>query len=998
MPAQPDVLDRSKKQSLRAKGFIWLAWGLIIAAAILPRVIDLDVFFGRDELAIWPWADEFATAIHQGDLAGTLTTSDYPGIPMFWVQTFFLAFKYTFPALFPQPLLPFELISTDRSLSLLAERRLAAGLFVGLQVIVAVWLVQRLFGWTTALFSAIFLGLDPFSLTEARLLRLEMISAYFVCLSILAYWLYLRRRSLKWIVISGIMAGLGVSSKTSAGLLVPYIWLLLLLDLLWPNYLFGLTQTWTNGLKQLVGNGLLWAAGAIAAFWLIWPAMWVKPWAALQHLWLTGFAQAADRSVWGDKVFFWGQIIDGGDPGPLFYPVVLAFRTTPLTWIGTIAALLFLGLTCYNSFKTKPKRPLPWLATGALLLILYITVLIAELTFVISKVDRFLLIIFPPLSILSALGYTALLDWLGRFFPRLFISARAWLSAASVAVILAVQLAITAPTHPYYFTYWNPWLGGGRAAMDILPIGAGEGLDEAINYLNHQSGADTKTLVCGGSLPWCSGLFRGDSLRFAAYFSGEWATADYASFYISHLQRERYPTEVVDFFKQQTPLYQVELLNTTYAQVYRVPEIAHFAGQWNILDGLAQLLGYTLAPALAGGASAQPGETIEATIWWTNMGAGVNNLILRWVDETGYEWGRAGVLPMPEYTDISPEQRAIVAGTASLAIPPGTPPGLYFLRIGVVEPDRGQLLGQFELPPEADQLLVTTGPIFANSELLDIPQPVHQPLAPEITLLGYRRPEQVLTAAEPTWLTLFWQAAAPPPDYEVVLRLVDAAGQEVDRWQGKPAHGRYPTAQWRAGEIVRDVWALQVKPETPVGRYNLEIGLRQPGLTAIPGLTVQIPQLEVWPQPVSYDLPAMQAELRANFGNRLTLLGYDLYFDTAGSNQGALAPVFYWQSRADFEASFDLLLTLLNADTAEVIATWQVPLGVNQAKTFWKANEVVATIYQFEVEALAGGRYHLDIGLQNRATGQIEPVTGGTQSDSVRIEQIQDKVVVRVLD
>ena len=62
------------------KGYAWLAWAFIIAVALLPRLIDLDVFYARDELAIWPWADEFATAIRTGNLAGTLTASDYPGI------------------------------------------------------------------------------------------------------------------------------------------------------------------------------------------------------------------------------------------------------------------------------------------------------------------------------------------------------------------------------------------------------------------------------------------------------------------------------------------------------------------------------------------------------------------------------------------------------------------------------------------------------------------------------------------------------------------------------------------------------------------------------------------------------------------------------------------------------------------------------------------------------------------------------------------------------
>ncbi|HXW01675.1 MAG TPA: glycosyltransferase family 39 protein, partial [Anaerolineae bacterium] len=227
------------RQARLKNGWVWLGWLLVIALVVTPRVFDLNIFYARDELAIWPWADQFALAVWAGDPAATLTASDYPGIPMFWAQTLFLTFKYTFPSLFPHTMLPFEALAQDRSIELLAERRLAAGLLVSLQLIAALWLVRRLFGWPVALLSAILLGLDPFSLSEARLLRLEMTSALFACLSLLVYLLYWRERRSWLLFVSGIMAGLGVSSKTSAGLIVPFIWLLLGLDFLW-----GTPQTW----------------------------------------------------------------------------------------------------------------------------------------------------------------------------------------------------------------------------------------------------------------------------------------------------------------------------------------------------------------------------------------------------------------------------------------------------------------------------------------------------------------------------------------------------------------------------------------------------------------------------------------------------------------------------------------------------------------------------------------------------------------------------------
>jgi 4-amino-4-deoxy-L-arabinose transferase-like glycosyltransferase len=962
------------KDSRLNEGLFWL---LIMLLVITPRVLDLNVFYARDELAIWPWADEFALAVWAGQPAETLTASDYPGIPLFWAQTLFLTLKYHFPALFPQTMIPLEHLFEARELDLLAERRLVAGLVVSGQIIACAWLMQRLFGRRAALLTAIFMGLDPFSLSEARVLRLEMISSLFVCLSLLSYLLYLRERRRGWLLLSGMMAGLGVSSKTSAGLLVPYIWLLLLLDLLFE------TVAWRRKFKQTFTNGLLWAVGAVSTFWAVWPAMWVRPVEVLQYLFGRGLAQAAESSVWHGDVFFWGQLYQD-DPGPYFYPVALAFRTTPLTWLGVgyvlcLAALAFYSLSPKGSRALPSDDPLapwerdgvrvwghPWPAVAVGLLLAYVLLTLLQLTLVISKVDRFLLILFPALNLLAALGLAALIS-----------PAPSPIRLFAYSLILSLQLALTLPAHPYYFTYWNPLVGGGRAAMETVPIGAGEGVDQAMKFLNGLPGAGEAKLVCGGSQPWCAQTFQGETLRFASYTNGSWVEADYVSFYISHLQRRIYPPEVVDFFMAQEPLYKVELQGVTYMWVYEMPAITHFAGPANDLVGLGRLLGYTLSPPLPGGTGGMTGDTVTATVWWTNFGAGPDNLMLRWVDETGYEWGRAAVTPATQYTTLP----AVITGTATLTIPPGTPPGVYFLRAGIVGA-QGDLLGEFSLPDIGSHLSVTPGRIFTRTADFAIPHPLNRPVAPDLTLLGYAPPAQLLTADAPAWLTFYWQATAPPADHVFLVRLLDGDGNEVTRWQGRPAHGSYPTDTWQAGEIVQDVWALQAPPDIPPGLYRLELSL--PGAEGI-----DLGRVEVWPQPVSYDMPAMRDELRANFGDTLTLLGYDLYFDTDGAGAGRLAPVLYWQSRADFEEMFDLRLTLRRADTGEVAQTWRVPLGGAEAKKLWKAGEVVTTAYSFEIGQTVAEPYHLDIALENRADGQ--PV-----GSVVRLENIQDKIVVRV--
>ncbi len=977
-----------RNQALR-----WLGWLLVIIIVVAPRVLNLNIFYARDELAIWSWADDFARAVWRGDPAATLTACHYPGIPMFWAQTLFLAVKYNFPALFPQTALPLDMLATDRSIELLAERRLVAGLLVSGQLIAVIGLVYRLFGRWVALLAAILLALDPFSLSEARLLRLEMVSALFVCLSGLAYLLYLRGHRRRWLLVSGVIAGLAVSSKTSAGLMVPYIWLLLALDFFFdfsPPMLD--TRPWPVRLKRLLLDGLLWAGLAGATFWLIWPAMWVIPGQAIDFIFFAGLSKTANLSVWGDTIFFWGQTIAGGDPGPWFYPVVFAFRTTPLIWLGLIAAIGLLGWSIYKAFKSKTSAAIPWSALAVGLLLAQIVIIWLQLSLVVSKVDRYLILIFPILNILSAIGLAALIEGL-PFTARLTRASRLAFAVIVVIVLLAAQLSLTLPAHPYYFTYWNPWAGGGQAAMAALPIGSGEGVDQAMNFLNSQPGAAESSLVCGASAPWCQRIFKGQTIRSNTYTDGRWAAADYVSFYISHSQRQNYPQEIVNFFKQQTPLYRVELQGVDYMQVYTVPKMDYFAGEANDLTGLGRLHGYNLFTSNGSPANlstVKAGDTLKADIWWTNLGAGVDNLALRLVDGRDYEWAKGDVIPQPAYANLPAAQKAIIQSTATLTIPAGTPPGPYALRLGMTAPNREELLGEFILPVEGHQITVIPGGASLTDPLAEITYSLNLALSPQLHLLGYNLSPALLTPVTPAWLALYWQVIAPPPAYQVMLRLLDKTGQEVARWQGTPGRGYSPTETWQPGARLKDVWALQVPPETPVGEgYTLTLALVNPGQTSDAAGQPLISNLQILPQPVRFEVPPMQVRLDHPFDNRLTLLGYDLYFDADSQGHGQLAPVFYWQSQADFKAAFEVELTLRAADTGQIVQNWRVPLGVGEAKTEWQAQEVVQTPYQLPINVPAQGHYHLDITV-------FESGRPAAIGSTVTLENIQDKMVVRV--
>ncbi len=95
---------------------------------------------------------------------------------------------------------------------------------------------------------------------------------------------------------------------------------------------------------------------------------------------------------------------------------------------------------------------------------------------------------------------------------------------------------------------------------------------------------------------------------------------------------------------------------------------------------------------------------------------------------------------------------------------------------------------------------------------------------------------ELLTATAPTQakpgdlLTahFFWRASGHlDKDYTMFLHLLDVNGQLVAGSDGYPAHGQYPTTQWRPGEIVAYNAAVQIPPAAPRGSYSVEIGWYQ---------------------------------------------------------------------------------------------------------------------------------------------------------------------------
>jgi hypothetical protein len=232
--------------------------------------------------------------------------------------------------------------------------------------------------------------------------------------------------------------------------------------------------------------------------------MWVAP-AETLHTVRTFVEEASGEGVEGRGVFFWGQLYPD-DPGPWFYPVALLFRLTPLVLIGLVIAVVGLALTRKRWWPVRDE--VGWQGWGTLVLLAYALSFFLMMTLGAKKYDRYLLPIFPALDLVAGAGWLWAGEWanrrsnassLFRLLARFASPASRRLFVIGWLGLFAWQSLTTLPHLPYYYTYYNPLLGGPAQAVHYIRVGFDEGLDRVATYLERKPNAAALKLASGNS-------------------------------------------------------------------------------------------------------------------------------------------------------------------------------------------------------------------------------------------------------------------------------------------------------------------------------------------------------------------------------------------------------------------------------------------------------------------------------------------------------------------
>ncbi len=298
----------------------------------------------------------------------------------------------------------------------------------------------------------------------------------------------------------------------------------------------------------------IWAIVAAAVWLALWPAAWVDLPGAVGSIVHQAEADGGSPHGWGN--FFLGQAVD--DPGPLFYPVAMALRLTPWAMLGLALICVRFMVRSVRAFPSHPPAPplpphtgegepgpsdspLPGVGEGSRRAVPPAWETSAAqrgglqvrgprradaLCAAVRADDQRAGQEVRPLRAADLPGAehpgrrragVATDDRrptdrrpeagdngprthrlvLGSTVPWFLVLGSVVLQAPLFSVLCSLFSAgRTWPgIHPYELAYYNPLLGGGPAAARLIPVGWGEGLEQAGAYITAQPDGNAQTVA-----------------------------------------------------------------------------------------------------------------------------------------------------------------------------------------------------------------------------------------------------------------------------------------------------------------------------------------------------------------------------------------------------------------------------------------------------------------------------------------------------------------------
>lgn len=477
---------------------------IMFFSVLLPRIFDLDRFVTVDEPEWIFQSANFYYALGQREFEETFRRV-HPGVTTMWAGT--VGFLIEYPehrgsgagyldtAKAEQYFKDIGQHNTLLRILKTARAFIAVGAAITLSF--AFYYAWRLFGFLPALVGILLIAFEPYHVALTRVLHHDNTMSNMMFLSILALLTYFYRgRNNFDLILSAFAGGVGFLAKAPGIFIYPFVGLFGLV-----LFYHARTHDENINIKTFAKPLIVWGLIAFAFIILIWPAMWVAPVETLSKV----FAGAANYAIEGHThgpIYFYGDLIVGRESLKYvhFYPVTYLWHTTPVVLTG-LALAVFAFIKKWGIAGKAEVRQF------ALIFMLFILTYFTFMSLGAKKLDRYFLPVYLPLNLLAGLGWVAGLQAAAqRFSARLNRSVQSGI----LIVVVIFQAASAISAYPYYFNYYNPWLGGLEKASQVFAVGWGEGLDIAGRYLNSKQ--NSQDLVAISPIPIGN---------FTFYFDGE---------------------------------------------------------------------------------------------------------------------------------------------------------------------------------------------------------------------------------------------------------------------------------------------------------------------------------------------------------------------------------------------------------------------------------------------------------------------------------------------
>lgn len=434
------------------------------------------------------------------------------------------------------------------------------------------FLARRLTGFLPALVGFLLLSFEPFYIGLTRLSHLDGLVGTLALVSILAFMVYaFDDQKLVYIVLSAVAASAASLTKITGFIILPGLGIVFILMIIFhrQEHLHESRRQSLLWLRKIIFHMIIFGAVYVVVYIVLWPAMWVNPVGTLlgqfqypgRYLPETVLENGEQPQV--NPIPSSNQSID------IFqYPEKFIWRVTPIGLAGVLMWLFFFIM----KKDILSERKTHYVSWSLLASAFTFTIL---LTIPIKSNFRYWIPAYISILLLAGIGWAALLNTAMKRFPD--IRSRS-VGVLIILGIVLIQFFSIFRTYPYYFTYYNPLMGGSKQAGKSTSVGEGEGLDQAGLYLSSLPGAEDKTAISWYGWGSFSYYFSGNTIVFPV--TDIWddglveklKVSDYLVVYQNQWYR-RIPSEVFDSLDQIEPMKSIWVDDIEYVRIYEVASL-----------------------------------------------------------------------------------------------------------------------------------------------------------------------------------------------------------------------------------------------------------------------------------------------------------------------------------------------------------------------------------------------------------------------------------------